>query len=196
MNCLLCRFECGSDFFFGHSHHGNQRRRCIPLTSANANIRICRRTARQITSVGTSGDATERFLDSAHLALSEPLISTKNAGFLRDDADLLVVFLTDTEDQSTISADEFHQFVTGLKPNSSVETVAVMTDGSSNCPGETWELKDFTNLRDFVAMTNGSLVDLCSDFSQEIPKSIKVIKENIKEIAINAFPGTVADFRR
>ena len=42
----------------------------------------------RLRSLGTSGSGTERGLEAAYLALSDPLINTTNAGFLRNDAAL------------------------------------------------------------------------------------------------------------
>jgi hypothetical protein len=50
--------------------------------------------------VGTEGSPEEKGLHAAMLALSEPLVSGWNAGFLRPDADLSIVFVSDEEDSS------------------------------------------------------------------------------------------------
>ena len=44
--------------------------------------------------VGTSGSGIEMGLESAYLALSEPLLSTDNSGFLREDANLSLIFVS------------------------------------------------------------------------------------------------------
>jgi hypothetical protein len=50
--------------------------------------------------VGTNGSGEEKGLAAAELALTPPLITTDNAGFLRQDANLAVVVVTDAVDQS------------------------------------------------------------------------------------------------
>ncbi len=50
--------------------------------------------------VGTSGSASERGLESARLALTPPATDGVNAGFLREDALLSIIFVSDEEDQS------------------------------------------------------------------------------------------------
>jgi hypothetical protein len=50
--------------------------------------------------VGTEGKGDEQGLATALLALSEPLISGANKGFLRDDAYLFVIFVSDEDDHS------------------------------------------------------------------------------------------------
>lgn len=50
--------------------------------------------------VGTQGWVVERGLEAARLALSEPNLSGANAGFLRPNAVLAVILVSDEEDQS------------------------------------------------------------------------------------------------
>lgn len=52
--------------------------------------------------LGTDGGPREAGLETAQLALSEPMLSGPNAGFLRDDAILAILFLTDEDDQSLL----------------------------------------------------------------------------------------------
>lgn len=53
-----------------------------------------------IAAVGTCGDPNEAGIESALHALSPELLSTVNSGFLRDDAMLAVIFVTDEDDCS------------------------------------------------------------------------------------------------
>jgi len=64
---------------------------------------------------GSTSGFEEAGLESARLALSEPLLSGPNAGFLREDADLHVVFVTDEDDQSSEPTDVYTQFFSELK---------------------------------------------------------------------------------
>lgn len=57
-------------------------------------------TFAQTATVGTTGSAVEKGLLSAYLAVSEPMWSGTNAGFLRDDAELVVVIVSDEGDSS------------------------------------------------------------------------------------------------
>lgn len=144
--------------------------------------------------VGINGDATEQPFTTLMAATSEPLISTTNKDFLRADADLIVVFITDTEDQSTsIKAPDLYAHLKGLVPNSDLHIISIMTEDPKTCTGEEDELSKFTGLKDLTKLASGQLVSLCSDFSQEIPKAIKNIKAFSKEISISALPNTKID---
>ena len=56
----------------------------------------------EIVSVGTAGSGNEMGLHAAYLALTEPRVSTTNAGFIRDTASLSVLFVSDEEDASPL----------------------------------------------------------------------------------------------
>lgn len=51
-----------------------------------------------IKKVGIDGSDKEAGIDAAFIALSEPLVSTTNAGFLRDDARLSIIYVSDEND--------------------------------------------------------------------------------------------------
>ncbi|MCA9553849.1 MAG: choice-of-anchor D domain-containing protein [Myxococcales bacterium] len=65
--------------------------------------------------LGTNGSGTERGLEAAYLALSDPLINTWNAGFLRQDAALAVIFVSDETDQSTRAVSFYENFLRNIK---------------------------------------------------------------------------------
>lgn len=65
---------------------------------------------------GTNGSPEEKGIDAAALALSEPNLSGANAGFVRDDANLAVVVVSDEEDSSfNPSIDYYARLFDGLK---------------------------------------------------------------------------------
>ena len=72
------------------------------MTSATADLRA-EFLARAM--LGTDGGAREAGLESARLALSEPNLSGPNAGFLRDEAILAIIFVSDEDDQSISPGD-------------------------------------------------------------------------------------------
>jgi hypothetical protein len=69
----------------------------------------------QNVSLGTGGSGIEAGLEAAYLALSDPLINTYNAGFLRPDAALAVIFVSDEEDQSTNTTGFYENFLRNVK---------------------------------------------------------------------------------
>lgn len=65
--------------------------------------------------LGTSGAGIEMGMEAARLALAEPLLSTENAGFLRDDANLSLIFVSDEDDDSARPVDDYLKWWTDLK---------------------------------------------------------------------------------
>ena len=59
-----------------------------------------RRDFRCIATVGTEGDGFEKGLMAARLAMDDELLTTHNVGFLREEAYLVIVFLSDENDCS------------------------------------------------------------------------------------------------
>lgn len=66
------------------------------------------------TDLGSSGSGAEKGMDAAYAALSAPLSDGANAGFLRDDAVLAVVVISDEDDSSDISNSNFINFLNGI----------------------------------------------------------------------------------
>ncbi|MFT5684649.1 MAG: hypothetical protein ACI8RZ_005593 [Myxococcota bacterium] len=66
---------------------------------------------------GSTGSATEQGFAAVQAALSEPLLSGANAGFLRDKATISVIVVTDEDDSSSINATNFVSWFQALKPD-------------------------------------------------------------------------------
>ena len=80
--------------------------------------------------VGIAGWRAERGLESAKLALSNPMRNGANAGFLRDNAILAIIIVSDEEDQS--------------KPYGSTEPTKAEADDAS------WQAANLTPVADYV----------------------------------------------
>lgn len=64
---------------------------------------------------GSAGSGSERGFDAVQAALSEPLLSTDNTGFLRDEAALAVILLSDEDDDSAQGTSAFVSWFETLK---------------------------------------------------------------------------------
>lgn len=112
--------------------------------------------------VGTWGDSTEQFFAPVVAALSPPLINTHNRDFLRPDAHLGVVIVTDTDDQSpNVSPEQFIVHLATLKGRnySLVNFIADPADHncSSQNPGKMPERLALARY-----MANGSQYNICA----------------------------------
>ena len=84
--------------------------------------------------VGEEDMGDESGLYAAELGLSEPVLSTENAGFYRPDAHLAVIFLTDEPEQSGIPDTHFNEFFTLLKPDpGKLHLSAIAGDPATGC---------------------------------------------------------------
>lgn len=89
--------------------------------------------------VGTSGSGNEQGIAAAHAALTEPLLSGSNKGFLRSQADFALVIVTDENDHSTSpTTTQFIDFLKALKPDPEAVTVAAILglQPSLFCPSD------------------------------------------------------------
>lgn len=116
--------------------------------------------------LGTSGSALERFFSPVMAALSAPLVNGENAGFYRPDASLVVIFITDAEDQSTgVSSDDYLKFVWALKNGDQRKVLtygAIIPVGAqtgNDCSRD--EMAEPVELTAAISKSNGSYFDLC-----------------------------------
>ncbi len=123
--------------------------------------------------VGTAGDFSEKFFDPVYLALTVPNINMANKDFYRQDANLALIFITDTEDQSLqFDENSFYAFLSQLKGGLDKIYVAaayIPDNEIATCSGESWELKDYDRLTNFFSMTSATTFSLCDmDFGDKL----------------------------
>jgi hypothetical protein len=117
--------------------------------------------------VGVNGSALEQPFDAANAALTNPLISTTNAGFLRPNAKLFVVFVSDEDDQSILTPAALVQSLRGLKTDpGQVHFTAIVGAAGNTCAA-----KNAINLLDAIHQTSGLTGSICdSDFGVTLKK--------------------------
>ena len=87
--------------------------------------------------VGTDGKGDEQGFAAANLALTEPLVSGHNAGFLRSDAFLFMVFVSDEDDRSFGEVPYFlrrFEQIKGVGNDGMVNIAAVVEVTAGSCP--------------------------------------------------------------
>ncbi len=84
---------------------------------------------------GANGSADERGFDAAYAALTDPLLTGYNAGFLRgDDTALAAIVVSDENDASSMSASSFASWFSSLKSDSDlVSFSAICGDRGLGC---------------------------------------------------------------
>jgi hypothetical protein len=140
--------------------------------------------------VGVTGDSTEKPLLAMNMALSPSLLAGANSGFIRPTADLVVFFLTDTDDQSGLVPADVYASLKTLKPNNLVTALGAMVLDPKTCSGENPTTHFLT---DFIALTGGSTMSLCDDYSKALPDLLGQVKSNLEDVTLDVFPNTVVD---
>ncbi|MBS1123443.1 MAG: putative lipoprotein, partial [Deltaproteobacteria bacterium] len=122
--------------------------------------------------VGTGGPSYEMPLLMSKWALSDRVMDNTNAGFLRDDALLAIVYLTDEDDDSTTAngwtigisggdpaptwnPDDQVQFLDTLKGNRTRWAAGVIA-GDGDCSSSFGSAVNATRLKEFVQKANAS----------------------------------------
>ena len=118
-----------------------------------------------------SSFAQPQGLQAMYLALSNPLITTNNAGFLRQDASLGLIFLSDVEDTSPGSVEFFVNFFRGLKHSSAaVSAVAIVGDIPAGCTGAEDSASPAPRYTEFTAQLGGQVMSICGSWAQSMPQ--------------------------
>lgn len=122
--------------------------------------------------VGTSGSGEERGLEGARLALSEPNLSGANAGFLREDALLAIVIVSDEEDGGSESnapaqpaVDEYVNHFLSLKGGSAarVNLSAIAGPVPNGCSSPDAEAAPANRYADAVNALSGYFGSICAE---------------------------------
>lgn len=110
--------------------------------------------------VGETGSGYEHGFDPAVRALTEPLVSTANASFLRENAKLYVIFVSDEEEQSTMAVADFRDQIVALKGGeaSRVHFTAITAEELNTC-GATYGAR----YAELVTLTGGLSGSICQE---------------------------------
>ena len=129
----------------------------------------------EMVAVGTTGSGIEMGLDSARAALSEPMLSEANAGFLREDANLSIIFVSDENDYSRDPVNDYLMHFRDLKgdaahrDNGMVNISAVVGnqepayEGQPSCESDDGVADFGTRYMDLATRTDGAVESICDD---------------------------------
>lgn len=122
--------------------------------------------------VGTAGTGPAYLMKPVRLALSSPLIDEENSGFLRPDAHLQVLVISDRADHDSAPIGDYVAFLRSLQnPNRRVEFSAVVPTQAQPAAGCTYGEPDAgasTRVEDLAAGLRGAVLEICGEswFSQ------------------------------
>jgi hypothetical protein len=138
--------------------------------------------------VGTNGSATEEGLLAAQTALSPPLtnMGQQNYGFLRDDAVLSLLYVSDEDDFSPGVWPDYVNFISGLKADPAKIQVSSIVGPAGGCNGPLGSASDGADYRNVASSFNGINVDICND---DFTAALQEISDAVTALA-TAFPLT------
>jgi hypothetical protein len=118
----------------------------------------------QMVNVGTCGSGSELGLEAAALALG----SEANAGFLRAEADLSVIFVSDEEDGSPLPVNDYLNTYRAAKPDGgreSMDVSALVVTDLSSCDAQQLQAGATTGHRylDVAEQGKGIIGNICAD---------------------------------
>ncbi|HND28447.1 MAG TPA: lamin tail domain-containing protein [Myxococcota bacterium] len=124
---------------------------------------------------GTGGVGIEMGFESVHKALIDPDFAPLNAGFVREDANLSVIMVSDEEDSSPMSVNEYLQAFADLKGGEAYRNHARMNvsavvgdtppefDGEPSCSSASG-VADYGSRYVYAARATSGLIDsICND---------------------------------
>jgi hypothetical protein len=155
------------------SSASDENGRFVPL--AGGNPRVITPTTpnkelvfQQNVSVGTSGDAYEKLIRPAYLGLSSPLIDTHNAGFLREEANLAIIVVSDAADQDTTPLAFYENFFLNIKGHTRRNMftfngiIPTFPQETGSCSYDESTAGQSTRVKSLVTRTAGVYDDICT----------------------------------
>ncbi|MED5369867.1 MAG: vWA domain-containing protein [Myxococcota bacterium] len=127
---------------------------------------------KDIVQVGTSGSASEMGLEAAYLALS----GSKNPGFLRDDASLSIIFVSDEEDSSPLPVYEYiraFEDIKGARSRDVFNASSLIVTDPNGC--DAYSTKGDRYI-DMASETDGVIGNICANDFADI----------VTELSLNA----------
>jgi len=152
--------------------------------------------------LGTSGSADEKSFDPVVAALSAPNLTTKNAGFYRQSASLVVIFLTDAEDQSRTNAASLYKFLVDLKNGNQDKVlgygVLVPSNDTSRCERDEYGVSP-DKIESFLSMVvnnKNNIMSICDpDYGTRLANMAKDIVDKVGNIIYLDLPAEYESIR-
>ncbi len=157
--------------------------------------------------VGINADATEAALEAAYMALSGNNLSGHNAGFLRDEAHLAIVLVTDATDQSSQSVNFYYNYFLNIKGFRRANDMSVSgiiptlpSSPGGGCSYDDSSAGQSTRMREIVTRTGGIYDEICTpDWAKSLEKlgqkafgdKTRVFMTNLPDMTVTPNPITV-----
>ncbi len=135
----------------------------------------------QIVNVGVTGSGFEMGLEGAYQALTEPLVSTANADFLREEATLSLIFVSDEEDSSPLPVNDYinaFRDIKGQRSRDVFNASSLCVIREANCDSYSTRGDRYI---DVAEQTNGVTGDICSDDFGSIVEELSLNTSRLRD---------------
>jgi len=148
--------------------------------------------------LGTGGSGKEQSFAPIEAALTPPLVNGANAGFYRPTATLAVIFITDAEDQSSVSPQQLYSDLLKMKNGDAKKVLGygvIVPTTEQNCPRDEPDVTP-VRIETFLGLVQngkkqGNILSLCApDYGQRLADLAKDIVEQVGSVIyLNRLPN-------
>lgn len=135
--------------------------------------------------VGTSGSASEMGLEAARLALSQSFLETVNRDFLREEADLSIIFTSDEQDTSPLPVNHYINTFFEVKGQRSRDvfnaSALAVTDEETCTDQQAAASSDGTRYVDVAEQTRGVVGNLCAQDYANIVSDLSLNASRVRD---------------
>ena len=136
--------------------------------------------------VGICGAGYEMGLEAAYQALTEPIVDGPNAGFLREDAYLSIIFVSDEEDSSPKGVNDYinaFRDVKGQRSRDIFNASSLVVDAVSDCSQDQQYSGATRGGRylDVAEQTGGVIGNICADDFNDIVTELSLASSRLTD---------------
>ena len=157
----------------------------------------------EMVAVGTTGSGIEMGLDAARAALQPELLADHNAGFLREDANLSVIFVSDENDYSSASTNEYWDFFASLKGEEAYRDHGILNfsavagtevpayQGEPSCESSNGVAAYGARYVDLASRTDGAIESICDEDFTPIASELGLLVSGLDLVFVLTSPCDV-----
>lgn len=140
----------------------------------------------EIVNVGVCGSGYEMGLESAHRAVTPPISTDYNFGFLRDDAYLSIIFVSDEQDVSPLPVNDYINDFVGVKGDRledgfNASSLVVTDFDACNQQQQNSGAAEGTRYLDVARQTNGVVGNICEDDFENVVTELSLASSRLTD---------------
>ncbi len=140
--------------------------------------------------IGTCcSDEQEAGLHASYMGLSEPILSSENSGFLRKEARLSIVYISDEDDQSPASSSFYAEYFSSLKSNNDLVNLhAACGDVPNGCSNQGYIAEPGARYVAVQEQTGGLFQSICSWEPDTMSNMSQAVFKPIQSFTLSGYP--------